>query len=35
MKEFIDYTFYIGVITTETFPLFVQLLQEKKYINYN
>ena len=35
IKEFIDYVFYIGVMTTETFPLFVQLLQEKKYINYN
>ncbi len=35
MKEFIDYIFYIGVVTTETFPLFVQLLQEKKFIDYN
>ena len=35
IKEFIDYVFYIGVMTTETFPLFVQLLQEKQYIDYN
>ena len=35
IKEFIDYVFYIGFMTTETFPLFVQLLQEKQYIDYN
>ena len=35
IKEFIDYVFYIGVMTTQTFPLFVQLLQEKQYIDYN